>query len=107
MDEFVDFETGKTNFSNDLFRRFAEDYKKYGDLYRHIESHQSGRRDDIYPDFASGKLMLLDSQLNIANMAELEAKYGVDDLEVRRKPTQIRERLHPVAEHLYRNNQKL
>lgn len=23
MDEFVDFETGKTNFSNDLFRRFC------------------------------------------------------------------------------------
>ena len=82
MDEFVDFETGKTNFSNDLFRRFAEDYKKYGDLYRHIESHKSGRRDDIYPDFASGKQLLLDSQLNIANMAELEAKYGVDDLEI-------------------------
>ena len=82
MDEFVDFETGKTNFSNDLFRRFAEDYKKYGDLYRHIESHQSGRRDDIYPDFASGKQLLLRSQLNIANMAELEAKYGVNDLEI-------------------------
>lgn len=82
MDEFVDFETGKTNFSNDLFRRFAEDFKKYGDNYRHIESHANGKREDIYPDFASGKQLLLDSQLNIANMAELEAKYGIADLEI-------------------------
>ena len=29
-----------------------------------------------------GKQLLLDSQLNIANMAEPEAKYGVDDLEI-------------------------
>ena len=86
MDEFVDFETGKTDFTSDLFRRFAEDYKKYGDYYRHIESHSSGKRDEIFPDFVSGRQLLLRSQLDAPIMVELMVKYGVDDLEVVGKP---------------------
>ena len=69
---FVDLETGKMSFDSELFRRFAEDYKRYG------SELINGTADDL----AKGKLLLSQTDVDVRALVMLKARDGVDDLEI-------------------------
>lgn len=69
---FVDFETKKLSFDSELFRRFANDFKKYN------SERFSGTGDD----FANGKLLLTQVNVDVRSLVLLKARDGVDDLAI-------------------------
>ncbi len=73
IDCFVDPVSGKTNFDSDLFRRLADNYKKYGN--KRIEGGSS-------KDIGDGKLLLASTQLTLQNLVMLKVQDGIDDLKI-------------------------
>lgn len=78
LEEFVDFETGETNFDSELFCRFAEAYREYGDNYRHNGEYIF---DDVkWQAVKSGELLLADLRLSTNRLMKILGKYGISDL---------------------------
>ena len=69
---FVDFETKKLSFDSELFRRFANDFKKY----------TSERFNSAADDFANGKLLLTRVNVDVRSLVLLKVGDGVDDLAI-------------------------
>ena len=76
LDEFIDYDTGKTDFGNDLFRRFAEDYKRFGDGYHSDKMTE----DNIFAALANGETLLISRAPDAGIYAKCAANYGIDDL---------------------------
>ena len=76
LDEFIDYDTGKTDFGNDLFRRFAEDYKRFGDSYHSDKMTE----DNIFAALANGETLLISRAPDAGIYAKCAANYGIDDL---------------------------
>lgn len=76
LGEFIDYETGKTDFGNDLFRRFAEDYKKFGDGYRSDKVTE----DNVFAALANNEVLLISRAPDAGIYAKCAANYGIDDL---------------------------
>ena len=73
IDCFVDPVSGKLNFDSDLFKRLANDYKKYGN--KRIEGGSS-------KDIGDGKLLLGSTQLTLQKLVMLKVRDGIDDLKI-------------------------
>ena len=76
LDEFIDYDTGKTDFGNDLFRRFAEDCKRFGDGYHSDKMTE----DNIFVALANGETLLISIAPDAGIYAKCAANYGIDDL---------------------------
>lgn len=76
LDEFIDYDTGKTDFGNDLFRRFAEDYKRFGDGYHSDKMTE----DNIFAALANSETLLISRAPDAGIYAKCAANYGIDDL---------------------------
>ena len=70
--DFVDTATRKCDFDSKPFRRLAENYKKFGGKIFSTET----------TDFADGKLLLNEIDIDVKTLVLLKARDGVDDLSV-------------------------
>ena len=78
LEEFVDLETGETDFDSELFCRFIEAYRDYGDNYRHNGEYIF---DDVkWQAVKSGELLLCDLRLGAIQLMKILGKYGISDL---------------------------
>lgn len=78
LEEFVDLETGETDFDSELFCRFVEAYREYGDNYRHNGEYIF---DDVkWQAVKSGELLLCDLRLGAIQLMKILGKYGISDL---------------------------
>ncbi len=78
LEEFVDFETGETDFDCELFHRFIEAYRDYGDNYRHNGEYIF---DDVkWQAVKSGELLLAELRLSTNRLMTMLGKYGISDL---------------------------
>lgn len=71
--EFIDADTGESDFGGELFRRFAGDYKKFGG-----QLFGDGNANDL----ASGRLLLHEIDLSVSSLVKLKAQQGINDLEI-------------------------
>ena len=78
LEEFIDYESGTTDFDSELFCRVAEAYREYGDLYRNKAEY--GNSDSKWQALADGELLLTNFRLSINQLALCDAKYQLDDL---------------------------
>ena len=75
LEEFVDLETGETDFDSELFRRFIDAYRDYGDNYRHNGEYIF---DDVkWPALKSGELLLADLRLSANRLMTMLGKYDI------------------------------
>ncbi len=78
LEEFVDLETGETDFDSELFCRFIDAYRDYGDNYRHNGEYIF---DDMkWQAVKSGELLLVDLKLSTNSLMKMLGKYGISDL---------------------------
>ena len=85
LEEFIDYESGTTDFDSELFCRVAEAYREYGDLYRNKAEY--GNSDSKWQALADGELLLTNFRLSINQLALCDAKYQLDDLTAVGYPT--------------------
>ena len=78
LEEFVDLETGETDFDCELFHRFIEAYRDYGDNYRNRGEYILD--DTRWPALKSGELLLCDLRLGAIQLMKILGKYGISDL---------------------------
>lgn len=80
LEEFIDYESGTTDFDSELFCRVAESYREYGDLYRNKAEY--GNSDSKWQALADSELLLTNFRLSSNQLALCDAKYQFDDLTV-------------------------